>query len=383
MAAALCAPLAFAHASPLPVPGTGVIAKDTQPDSSWDANYQAVPVQFPSRRSGAVLAGTLYGPKDLATRGALPAVIVIPPSGGVATQGSVSYLAKFLAGDGFVGLTVDPQGVGASGAVGDPPCTGAGGSSNPLPCPNVPFQQMDNFFDAGQSALDFLLGSADPWLAHVDPARVGAAGHSEGARAASYLQDPAFDGRVSAVVALDNLTTNYCGDAGTPSQEQPLGSTGVENAVINGQPGCLTDPANPAYPVHPTAPALGVASDGAGGYGTDTPVTAGPPGEKKTAFDAWRGAGVPSMELVLAGVSHGQFAQTSTSDDALLHRIAHYTDAWFEVFLQHDAAAVATLLSRSALGMPVEQLLSVSYDSALYLQQPAVDCPRFQIGCSA
>lgn len=370
------------HADPLPVPGTGVLTTDTQPDPTWATGYRAQPVSFPSRRSHALLVGTLYGPPDLDALGRLPAVVVIPPSGGAATQGSVSYLAKFLALHGFIGLTVDPQGVGNSPTFGDPPCTGAGGRTNPSPCPNVPFQQMDNFFDAGQSALDYLLGPNDAWRPHVDPHRVGATGHSEGARAASYLQDPAFDGRASAVVALDNLTANYCGDAGTPSKEGPGGPAGLQNMVINGQPKCMTDPNDPAFQVHPTAPAMGLGSDGNGGFGQDAgALTAGPPDLKKAAFGAWKAAGVPSMELVLAGVTHNQFAQSRTSDDATLHKIAIYTEAWFALFLAHDHAALDTLLGRSVLGQPVSAFLATAYDSALFLSRPSLDCERFQVRC--
>jgi hypothetical protein len=370
------------HADPLPVPGTGLVTKDAQPDPTWATGYVSKAVSFPSRRSHAVLAGTLYGPANVASLDVLPAVVVIPPSGGAATQGSVSYLAKFLAIHGFIGLTVDPQGVGNSTMFGDPVCTGEGGRTNPSPCPNVPFQQMDNFFDAGQSALDFLLGAADPWLAHVDARRVGATGHSEGARAASYLQDPAFDGRATAVVALDNLTANYCGDGGTPSQEGPGGQTGLQNAVINGQPACVTDANDPAFLVHPTAPAMGLGSDGNGGFGRDAgSLTAGSPGEKKEAFTTWRAAGVPSMELVLAGVTHTQFAQSATSDDATLHKIALYTEAWFALFLQHDHTALNTLMARTVLGERVSAFLATGYDSALFLPHPLLDCERFQVEC--
>ena len=374
-----------ATADPPPVPGTGLVVKDSQPDYAWDSAYIAQAVSFPSRRSGAILVGTLYGPKNLAALGKLPAVVVIPPSGGAATQGSVSYLAKFLAGDGFIGLTVDPQGIGDSDTFGDNACGDMKpGRANPLPCDNVPYQQMDNFFDAGQSALDFLLGPGNPWRKHVDPHRVGATGHSEGARAATYLQDPRFDGRVQAVVALDNLTTSYCGDMGTPSNEGPGGGSGVQNAVINGEPDCLTQPGDPDFVVRPVAPALGLASDGAGGFGQDAPAgtTAGPPDEKKTAFLAWRAAGLPSMELVLAGVNHNQFSQTSTSNDALLHEIALYTDAWFDRWLDHDDSATGTLTACSVLGTPLTTLLSTSYRSAVFLPHQT-DVEDLRAACAA
>jgi hypothetical protein len=373
---------ARAIAAPLPVPGTGVLVKDSQPDYAWNAGYQSRPVTFPSRRSHATLAGTLYGPASLTGR--LPAVVAIPPSGGAATQGSVSYIAKLLAINGYIGLTVDPQGVGASGSLGDPPCGTPAGRSDPSPCANVPFQQMDNFFDAGQSALDFLLSKSDPWLHHVDPSLVGATGHSEGARAASYLQDPHFDGRVKVVVALDNLASNYCGDAGTPSNEGPGGSTGVQNAVINGMPDCLTDRSNPDYIVRPVGPAMGLASDGPGGFGQNDPTGTlqGSREEKKTAMDVWRSNGVPSMELVLRGVNHNQFAQTSTSNETLLRDIAFYAKAWFDLFLKNERAALATLRSRTTpTGAAITDFLSSAYLSAMYVPRAHVDCADFRASC--
>lgn len=365
--------------------GTGLVVKDSQPDYAWNSGYASQAVSFPSRRSGAVLAGTLYGPKNVTALGKLSAVVVIPPSGGAATQGSVSYLAKFLALDGFVGLTVDPQGIGDSDTFGDNVCGDMQpGRANPEPCDNVPYQQMDNFFDAGQSALDFLLGPANPWRSHVNPHEVGATGHSEGARAATYLQDPRFDGRVRAVVALDNLTTNYCGDQGTPSNEGPGGSSGLQNAVINGEPDCLTQGDDPAYDVAAAAPALGLASDGAGGFGQDAPggATAGPPEEKKTAFLAWLAARLPAMELVLAGVNHNQFAQSSTSNDTLLHEIALYTDAWFDRWLKHDDDATTVLTACSVLGTALTTLLSSSYHSAIYLPHQT-DIEDLRAACAA
>ncbi len=371
-----------ATAAPLPVPGTGVLAKDTHPDYSWNSGYQSKIVTFPSRRSHAVLAGTLYGPTSMSGR--LPAVVAIPPSGGAATQGSVSYITKLLAINGYIGITVDPQGVGDSGSLGDPPCTGTAGRSNPSPCANVPFQQEDNFFDAGQSALDFLLSKNDPWLAHVDTKHIGATGHSEGARAATYLQDPRYDGRVKVVVALDNLASNYCGDAGTPSNEGPGGSTGLQNALINGMPKCMTDPSNASFVIRPVGPAMGLASDGPAGLGTNDPtgVFEGSPSEKKTAMTAWRAHHVPSMELVLAGVTHGMFAQQSDSDETLLHNIASYAKAWFDLFLRNRSSGLTVLHARTTpTGENVTAFLSASYLSAMYVPKSRIDCADFRTRC--
>jgi hypothetical protein len=188
------------------------------------------------------------------------------------------------------------------------------------------------------------------------------------------------------VVALDNLTTNYCGDAGTPSNEGPGGSTGAQNAVINGEPYCLADPGHPGVPnqqdpafeVHPFAPGMGFASDGPGGLGYNYPSqdpapdsTEGPPTEKETAALAWKRAKLPTAEYVLAGANHNQFSQSSTSNEVLLHQLAVYTAAWFKRWLGRDPDAASALTSCAVLGQPLTTWLSSSYLSSVYL--PAGD----------
>lgn len=335
-----------------------------QVDYDWNAGYRRLPVSFTSARTCATLAGDLYGPPDLDEHGPLPSVLVLPPSGGVATKEQVAYVARTLAGQGYVALSVDPQGVGGSDLVAWPPCGTEPGYSHPSPCEGVPFQRMDNWMEAGRTGLDFLLGPDNPWAAHVDATRVGATGHSLGARTASYLQDPAYDRgpgtapRVHAVVGLDNLSSNYFGDSSASS------NGGTTNNLVNGQP------LGGDGPIAVTAPGLGLASDEEGGD----------PDEKKAASDHFRAGGQWSGMLVFEGVAHGEFGQQASSVEADLKRFAHYTLAWFDRWLRDDPTALDRLLVRELDGVPVETYLSDTKRSGWFLPG-LTDCEDWRAGC--
>ena len=329
-----------------------------QPVFAWNADFTEEDVSFRSRESCALLAGTLYRPSAATpSTNRLPGVVVIPPSGGAATRAQLAYVARHLASNGYLALTVDPQGVGQSESLGSPvPCGTEPGHSSPSPCPGVPFQRMDNWMDAAVSALDFFLSPANPAAALLDRRRIGAVGHSLGARASSYLQDPAYDPgsdgvhpRIAAVVGLDNLSSNYYADPSAAS------GGGVSNAAINGQPLGGDEP----IAVH--VPGLGLSSD-------EADATADPD-TKKFAFSYWRDRGVPSGMLVFEGAAHGQFSQTRNSDEADLFSYATYTRAWFDRWLRGDRAAESVLLATSIDGVPVESFLSDTQRSAWFLPQ--------------
>ena len=354
-------------ASPIPVPLTARPRNAPAAVFEWNDAATETTVELRSRASCARLVGTLFTPLVIDHGARLPAVLVLPPSGGVATRTQVAYVARHLASNGYIALTVDPAGVGDSDVAGWPPCGTETGYTHPSPCPGVPFQRMDNWLDAGQSGLDFLLSPANPVWAAVDTSRVGAVGHSLGARAASYLQDPRYDlgpgsvPRVHAVVGLDNLSSNYFADPSAAS------GGGVNNNVINGQP------LGGDEPIAITAPGLGLASD-------DDSVA--DPDTKKFAFARWRDAGVASGMLVLEGVAHGEFSQQASSDEALLHAIAFYTRAWFDRHLVGDRGAVGRLLSRTPLGADVDALLSDTQRSGWYLPQDGLHaCDDWRSGC--
>jgi pimeloyl-ACP methyl ester carboxylesterase len=329
--AAECDPASVTTSITLPNP------RRVQPDFEWNDEYTATDVRFRSRTC-ADIAGTLFAPDPLPD-GLLPGVLVMPPSGGVADKSQLYYVARHLAENGYLALAVDPQGVGDSSVFSDPVCTTEPGYSNPSPCPGVPFQSADNWMVLAQSSLDWFLAE----VPNLDDANVGAVGHSMGARVASYVQDPFFDGtgatRIAAVVGLDNLSANYYGDTSAS------GGDTYPNDLIVGQPVPGGD-----RPIDISVPGLGLASDG----------TNADPDFKKAAFSSWRAAGVPSGMLVLEGVPHNDFSQSAQSDEALLVRLATYTRAWFDLWLKDDQTAVDVLLAPT-------DALSDTQHSAWYL----------------
>jgi dienelactone hydrolase len=200
---------------------------------------------------------------------------------------------------------------------------------------------------AARSGIDFLLSSANPFAAATRGDRVGVAGWSLGARALSRTQDE--DARVSALVAWDNLALNETGDAGSPN----------------------CSGSNPPSTRRPRVPALGQASD-----------FCGPPAEtvetKKTAYEGWRAAGQPVMQVVLAGSTHFVWG-TQGSGTARQAQALYYTQAWFDRWLKDDSGAGARLLARSVDGVAVEQVLSTRFRSAAAFD--GRNCPDLRTAC--
>lgn len=323
----------------------------------WQGDFeQDDDVCFPSRQSGATLRAYLLAPADIDSRedASLPVVVIGPGSG---SGQALFYLwsARALAGQGYLTLVVDPQGVGRSDVAGDPESCGAEG------CPGIPFQEANNFVDAFVSGLDFVEGSGHPWLAKADLSRIGVAGHSLSARAAAFLQGE--DERIDAVVAWDNLSSDLHGDIGIAS------GGGTCGALIGGS---LPE----SEPVNVRVPAMGQASD--------NPPTCDPgntdPEVKKTAYRVWRDANTDAMQLVFANAAHGNWAQTRDSDPAQLQLFQHYTQLWFDRYLKIDEAAAESFLQREILGQPVPQLLSSDFRSALFLPDQRIDCPLLAEG---
>ncbi len=311
------------------------------PSYSWQSNWQSCEVSFKSLRSGSQLYAVLFAPANVDFNSArLPAVVITPASSG-AVQTRYHWAARYLAGNGYLVLTVDPQGVGRSELVSAP-------------------QSLDNYIDATDSALSFLLSTASPVQANVDPSRLGAAGHSLSARAVSWLQGE--DRRIGAIVAWDNLSSTRQGDAGTASGGGPLGALfGSEAPDQNA-------------PVVPLVPAMGQASD--------DPSSLNPlPNreKKKTAYAYWRDRGIPSMQVVFRDAEHDDWGQAAAAPDAeaskRLHRYAFLTLAWFDMWLRQDPGAQLRLLSGNVVGDRWAEVYSGKYRSALYLPRAGIDCP--------
>jgi hypothetical protein len=329
-------------------------ARRAQATFDWNDDAVELSVRFRSRTC-ADLNGTLYRPKTLPAH-AVPGVLVLPPSGGVADESQVAYIARTLASNGYIAMTADPQGIGDSGLLSDPACTTEPGASNPSPCPGVPFQTMDNWMELARSSLDFFLSSGNPLRGLVDVRHIGAVGHSLGARASSYLQDPALDGagatpRIHAVVGLDNISSNYYGDSSAGG-----GNSAANDAVVG-------QPLPGDHPIAISVPGLGLASDG----------TNADPDFKKFAFDRWQDAGVWSGMLVFDGVVHDDFSQAASSDEAMLHRFAYFTLAWFDRWLKKDRSAVDRLLAPTVVGTDTAAMLSSKQHSAWYLPRVQID----------
>lgn len=196
---------------------------------------------------------------------------------------------------------------------------------------------------AAVSGVDFLQSDASPARAATDTGRVGVAGWSLGARSLTRTQ--AEDARVDALVAWDNLAVSESGDAGSPA------CTNV--------PGPLRAP---------RVPALGLASESCPERGAEA---------KKTAYEAWRAAGVPAAQLVFAGATH--FAWSAQAPAAAHDLSHHYTRAWFHRWLKGDTAATARLLARTVEGRPLEAVLSATFASAATLDGRS--CATLRQGC--
>ena len=364
------------------------------------------PVAFVNRH-GARLSGHLWMIRDAAERlwpHRRPAVVIT--TGSIqAPEQAYWWAAQVLAGHGFVVLTFDSQGQGASSTTGDGWDTAGG----------VPSEPLVNFVDNTRDALDFLLstpgdpyrpatagGTAsqrrrvadgmadafDPLWQSVDPGRIGLAGHSSGAFADSFLAT--VDPRVDALVAWDNVEVRI---------PRGVDATGIGQGVVD------TDPAIGRQPFTPRVPALGLSVDYGVDSGPDRTFFPGPfvdrpdPAGKLQAFEAYRDAGVDSAEIVIRGGTHFEFSYIlNPAFSATLRGIdlaAWYTAAWFDRYLWHDPTATGRLLSDRWRHDPVDaaidpsgggNLLSAHFPSRLFVTGPhgaRVDCRDLRAGCPA
>lgn len=317
-----------------------------------DADWLQRTVSVASPADGKDLSGTEFRPVDATPDNSLPAVAILHGLGG--KEYSVWWLARYLAGHGYVVLTVTSASNNAAG-----------------------------FTNAMQAMVDYLRNPANPYAAFINPAAIGAAGHSAGARAASWVQDndywadPAHTqvkpNHVAAVVALDNLTSNLQGDSGTY-----LLAPQCTLSQVAGQPVYTSGLAS--EPITPRVPALGLASDDNAVTCPERNVVADPY-EKEAAWTDWRGAGLDTMELVLAGTNHLSFDQDASrtlTGDAHLALIGAITKAWFDAFLRSDPTALPALIGPDLFGAARSSQLSQQLHSAAYLSQFALNCTDFE-----
>jgi hypothetical protein len=305
----------------------------------WQGDWEHRAVQVPLPSGAGTIAGTEFVPVSLASGARLPAVAVLHGLGG--KEQNMWWLGRYLAGHGYVALTVTTAGNSAA-----------------------------NFTDAMQGMVDFLRSPANPYAGNIDTQRLGATGHSAGARAASWIQDADWSAHpadhVRAVVALDNLTSDQQGDSGTYLLA-PQCTTGLYTSGIN------------SLPITPRVAALGLASDDNAVTCPERNVLADHDA-KKAAWSKWMSAGVPSIELVLKGSNHFSFDQDigrMATTDSYLHLIAQSTEAWFDRYLNGRRSGVERLLEADLFGAPRDSQLSNAFRSAAYVPDIGKVCSDF------
>ncbi|MGH9121345.1 MAG: alpha/beta hydrolase family protein, partial [Acidimicrobiales bacterium] len=241
--------------------------------------------------------------------GARPAVVVLHGLDG--DQCQMYWLASDLAGNGFVALVL----------------------TSPTPPDEAASEGVE--IDAARSAVDFLGTAANPFLSQTNAGNVGVAGWSEGSIAASVVQELPDMHPVRAIVALDSLRAALRGDPGVPETF------------------CLPPVEGPITPV---VPALGLSED--------APCDVAPSNLaanlKLAAWSEWASAGVPAVELPLAGFNHFSFGSPT-------QLVGDLTVGWFEAWLENSSAALSLYTSCSVSGLPLAGVLSALFDSGAFL----------------
>lgn len=376
--ARLAALLADPERQPNPNPCTLALICAIDPRvQNWSAAGGLVTPVLYTSRSGATISGHVWATRAGAPK--RPGVVIINGSG-VGFEQVYWYAAQALAKAGFVVMTFDAQGEGNSDQFGETPdereaafagtpllglldasdATGIAFGGNGLP-----------FYDGGSDALDFLLSTPNaryvptpsrtsgtshaakqarrvaaglnaaynPYWELLDPTRLGVAGHSYGAIAASWLAQA--DPRVKTAVAWDALCV--------PVSPPPDEAVAISGAPVNARgpyglsDECFGAPPGPAPAI--TKPALSLTAD----YLSSFPYFSAPtPGDKSGASRTYSQRGVDSGAIVIRGGTHFEFNTAPGGLPATLRGIdlvTWYTVAWFAKYLQDDPRADAMLLS--------------------------------------
>ena len=329
-------------------PGVGSYQTPDPQCFDWQGDWVAQAVSVPSRNAGMTYQGTVFAPANpMAFGGVLPAVVLVHGLNG--TQYDVWWAARYLAGHGYIAIAATVTGTNETYVSVDGKTYTRNGIG------------PDDYVVALQSMADFLTSGANPYSMYVDPTKIGAAGHSEGARAASGIQD--VDSRIGAIVAFDNLTSDIgSGDAGT-AIFAPCPALGITFG--------------PSQPITPRKPAMGLAED--------APAATCPantdPAQKETAWGNWVNYGIDSMEIDVRGTNHLTFAQlgsaTEPGQEQDLQIFSFYTAAWFDKYLKGDPLAVSDLTSATVVGQPRDAVLSLTYLSGAYLPSQNLNCVNF------
>lgn len=311
-------------------PGGMIGDIDTWPTyEQWIAEGRATPVRF-RRSTGALIRGNAWRP-PLDRPGPFPAISITPGSV-QAPEPAYWWAAEMLAEAGYVVLTFDAQGQGRSETFGH-----EDDGSESLTFEGFPSQQAANFHDLTVEAVEFLLSTPtdpNPFAFAGDEAagydvsfpywddvqylsdgfaNVGLAGHSFGASGVTFAQDPAHNTlnlpNIRAIVAWDNLASEYT----------------------------------------PTVPAMG--QNGESFVEPSFHYSRPDPEAKKAGFNAWRAAGVDTMQIAPRAATHLEWSYipelplaSSSWGQAIA---AFYTRAWFDKYLLDDPTADPRLLTKA------------------------------------
>lgn len=337
------------------------------------------PVIYTSR-SGATMSGHVWATRSGPAK--RPGIIIINGSI-VGFEQAYHYAAQALAKAGFVVMTFDVQGEGMSDQFGEAPdqledafagvpILGLAGPQGGLGGNGLPF------YDGGADALNFFLSTPDrayipvasrttstshgakqlrrvasglnnpynPYWKMLDPTRIGLAGHSYGAVAASWLAQE--DPRVTTAVAWDALClpVSPSPDEVTAFTTAPVNRIGLlpAPALYGFSSQCFGAPAGPAPTV--TKPAMGITSD----YLLAPAPYLAPPNSsnKGVASLTYSQKGLDTASIVIAGGTHYEFNDIPVALPATLRGIdlvTWYTTAWFSKYLKRDPKADAMLLT--------------------------------------
>ncbi|MDQ6784028.1 MAG: hypothetical protein M3063_11410 [Actinomycetota bacterium] len=323
-------PLPASWASYDPCPAQDITLPDQGPSLAQPVSVPAVPAVGLSGPAavfdpapGEVPAsydGTILRPADtLRYRGLRPSVVLM--HGIYGEQCQMWWLARYLAGAGYVTLTVTS------------------------PTPAERNASYGVAIDAARSAVHFLANPLDnPFGTSTDPSNIGIAGWSEGSVVASVVQGLPDMGAVRAIVALDDLRGSFLGDSGAPVT---FCSPPVRAAVT------------------PRAPALGFASDKV----CDVQPDNSSPDLKLSGYGRWRAAGVPAVELPLAGYGHFDYDAKGPK----LYPVGQLTRSWLDAWLGGRPSALAQFSLCQIDNLPSAGTLSSNFHSGVYLPSESID----------
>lgn len=318
-------------------------------------------------RTGAKLVGRLWSDgKD----GVHPGIVITPGSI-QGTQHMYWWAARTLARNGFLVLTFDVQGQSESETFGHKP------GKTYSTTDGFPFQQSANFVDGTVDALRFFFATTaqpyvpggwtkadvaaaraqgdtslnwtNPLAPLLDRTRLGLAGHSAGAGAATAVQQ--------------------CSDAGTvwKTEKICLGQSWPIKALVGWDSVSSRN-------VVPVVPAMNQQADGY--FLNPTPSYQAPdPAAHLAVMKAWKAKGLDSYSLTVRGGTHMEWVDvpyilpSTTYGNRMVDR---YTLAWFQRYLSPDASvrerATTTLLQspKRVKGMNPQSPWRADFMSARY-----------------